>query len=406
MPSLAFAAATGFLLMLGLSVLFPVLPYYTRWLSLSEIEAGALMSIYAGIAVIVSPLWGRFSERFGRKPAIVIGLTGFGVGFTLFGLGRTFAELLGARVLQGLFAAAAMPALFAYVADVTPPERRSAAMGVLGAAIGLGVISGPVVGGFLAPLGLRLPFFAAGGIGFLAAALAVLFLPESLHAGRRQQAREQTGTPTAARERWRRLAPFLVYAFLIATARMGFEGTVGFMVDDRFGRGPRAVGILLGVVGLIGVVVQGGAIRLLTRRFRDVSLMLVGTGLIAGGLYGVAIALTWIGLLAAGAVLAVGYALATPTFTAQLSRVGAAHQGEAQGLNHGAQSLGRVAGPIAFTAIYQHYGSKACYLAAAAVTVAAGVLAVVWLVAVIRRYDPQQAVGANSRRSCLGWCCR
>ena len=121
-------ALTAFLLMLGLGVLFPVLPYFTRSLGLSDVQAGVLMSAYPGVGVLVSPLWGRFSEQRGRKLVILIGLLGFAASFALFGLGDTFAELFGARVLGGLFAAAAMPAIFAYVADVTEPENRSRAM--------------------------------------------------------------------------------------------------------------------------------------------------------------------------------------------------------------------------------------------------------------------------------------
>ena len=145
--SVLLAAFTAFVLMVGLGVLFPVLPYLTRELGISDAAAGALLAALPLAAFVASPLWGRFSSRRGRKPALVLGLLGYAVGFTLFGLGRNFEELLAARLLGGLVSAAAMPALFAYVADVTSAEQRSAAMGLLGAGIGLGVTVGPVLGG-------------------------------------------------------------------------------------------------------------------------------------------------------------------------------------------------------------------------------------------------------------------
>lgn len=387
---LLLVAGTAFLLMLGLSVLFPVLPFYIRWLDLTEFEAGVLLSIYAGIGVIVAPFWGRFSERVGRKPAIIVGLLGFSVGFGLFGLGETFLQLLGARVLGGLFAAAALPAIFAYVADVSAPERRSVAMGTVGAAIGLGIITGPVFGGFLAPLGLRIPFFTSAGIGLLGVVCVLLWLPESHDAAGRADARDRAAAAAAAaRSRLSvDLAPYLVFGFLLATARVGFESTVGFYIDDRFGGGPRSVGLLLGLIGLVGVGIQGGGIRVLTRRYSDFGLLLTGTLLSAVGLAGLAWVWTWGSLIPVGIVFAIGYALSTPTFTALVSRAGEERQGETQGLNQAAQSLGRVAGPVIFTSLYQWTGPQVVFNAAGGLTLVALLLAWSWMRLDLRRRAP------------------
>lgn len=353
--ALYFLGLCAFLLMFGLGVLFPVLPFYIRMLGLSELQAGVLLGIYAGIGVVVAPLWGRFSERYGRKPAMLVGLAGFSGGFLLFGLGDTFGQLLAARCLGGLFAAAALPAIFAYAADVTEPERRSAAMGLIGASIGLGVIMGPVLGGLLSPLGLRVPFFASAGLGVVAAAAVALLLQESMPAELRA-AKRAAGPDLLPEGFWAALSPWLVVAFLGSTSRVGFEATIGFLVEDRFAKGPREVGMLLGWIGFVGVVVQGGGMRALSRRWADGPLLVVGSLLTAVGLGGLGLAGSMNDLAIAGSVLAFGQALTLPTLTALISRAGEASQGRAQGLSQSAQSLGRVVGPILFTAVYAALG--------------------------------------------------
>jgi len=174
-------SATAFLLMLGLGVLFPVLPEFARSLDLSEFQAGLLLGSYALASFVMSPFWGRFSERNGRRPAVLIGLLGFSATFFVFARGSTFTELLLARSIGGLFAAAAMPAIFAYAADVSTPEARSRTLGVIGASIGIGVVAGPALGAFCAAQwGIRAPFHATAWIGLASAAAVALWLPESL----------------------------------------------------------------------------------------------------------------------------------------------------------------------------------------------------------------------------------
>ena len=368
---LLLVALTAFLLMLGLGVLFPVLPAFTESLGLSVFEAGLLLGIYPAVGVGMSPVWGRLSERIGRRRPLVIGLVGFAASFTLFGLGSHFGELLAARALGGFFSAAAMPAIMAYTADVTPPERRSQAMGTVGAAIALGVTFGPFVGGSLGVIDLRLPYFVSGGLGFATALGVLLFLPESLTpqveselAERRAELRERG---LGLRRIAAGLSPHLVFIFLVTTGRLGVDMTVGFLVLDRLAGTTRSIGLLLFSMGVIAALVQGGAVRVLARRYRDRSLLLAGTLLMAAGLAGVGAAESWAFLYAAGSVLAVGYSLLTPTFNALFSRAAEGVQGEAQGLNNSAQQLARVVGPLLFTWLYQYHGIATPYLAAAAI---------------------------------------
>jgi MFS family permease len=382
-------ALTAFLMMLGLGVLFPVLPYFTRELGLSDVEAGLLMSAYPSVGVVMSPLWGRVSEHYGRKLAIVTGLLGFAVSFVLFGLGDNFGELLAARLLGGLFSAAAMPAIFAYAADVTKPDKRSSAMGILGASIALGISFGPLMGGILGSVDLRLPYFVSGGLGLATAVAVLLLLPESLtpelQASAAQRRARLRGEGLTTRRIAAGLMPFFAYSFLTSTGRLGVDSTLGFLVADRLAGTTYSVGLLIFSMGMIAVLVQGVVISKLARRYSDQQVLLVGTTLMIAALALIALANSWASLATGGFLLSVGFSLLTPTFNAQLSRAAEGIQGEAQGLNNSAQSLSRVFGPLAFISMYSWLGTPTPYLAASLLCLLALVLAAV-------RLDPARAL--------------
>jgi len=375
--SVAFAALTAFVLMLGLGVLFPVLPFLTREMGISDANAGWLLASYPLASFVASPLWGRFSSARGRKPALVIGLVGYALGFILFGLGQTFAELLGARVLGGLISAAALPALFAYVADVTMPEKRSSAMGALGAGIGLGVTFGPVIGWLTyAWLGLRAPYFVSGAIGLLNAIAVWLALPESFTAEARA-ARDRVAAPRVPLARIALpLAPFLVCSFLTSTARMAVDTTLGFFAQTALGATPRGVAGVLFVMGITSALVQGGVLRALAGRVSDGTLFVAGCALMTAGLATFGFAASWTGVLAAGIPVAIGFALLSPTLSALLSRAAETAQGEAQGLNGSATALSRVLAPLLFTTgLWPRFGGPGTYAVAAALGAVALVVA-------------------------------
>lgn len=381
---LILVAATAFLYLLGLGVLFPVLPYFGRELGLSEFEVGLLAGSYALASVVTAPFWGRFSDRYGRRPALLLGLVGFSLAFGLFGLGTSFWQLLGARLLGGVLAAATQPAIMSYTVDITPPERRNVALGMVGAAFGLGALAGPVVGGLLSDFGYRVPFFATAGIGAFTALAVAVFVRESLTPEIREETRRRrallAGSGLGMRRIAAGLAPFLAFSLLVQTGRSGFESTIGFLVDDRLAGDAASVGFLLGGAGIAAVIVQGGALRGLARRYSDHQLMVAGTLLQVVGLLGLGFAPSWTWLVASALVLATGSALLTPTFTAALSRAAEDVQGEVQGLNASAQSLGRAAGPMIFTLLYQQTGTLVPYLGAALLTALGLVLALRGLV--------------------------
>lgn len=391
---LVLVSATAFLTMMGLGILFPIIGLFVRSLGYSETSVGLLIACYAGMSFLFSPFWGRFSERKGRKLSILIGLAGFSVGFALFGLAETYTEFLGARILGGIFAAATLPAIFAYVTDVSTPERRSISMGIVGASIGLGVVMGPAFGGMISHFyGYRAPFFAASALGAITFVLVAMILPESITPALRKEIEHRRQERLAQGHTMGQLAmelsPFLIYSFLFATAKMGFESTIAWLIADRFYSGfsvedvehlvTMKVGLLLFGIGIVGILVQGGGLRILLRRFSEHQLLVWGTGITALSVVGIGLSTNWWGLLTAAAMLALGYALSAPTFTALLSLSPAAQgvHGEVQGLSTGSQSLGRVAGPLIFAWLYTQ-GIEITYVLAGFLCAIALLLPVKW----------------------------
>ncbi|WP_243029984.1 MFS transporter [Thermus altitudinis] len=360
MSPLGLLFLTLFNSILGLSILFPILGPLGRELGLSEVQVGLFSTGYALMQFLLSPLWGRLSER-GRKPILLLGILGFGISFLLFGLvallgqkgffspGLLFLLLLLTRLLGGAFSSATLPTAQAYVADVTGRENRTAGMALLGAAFGLAVILGPALGaGLAAFFGLLAPVFFSAGIALLNALFVALVLPES---------RPQGSIPPDRLSPWEgHIFPLLLLGFTLNLSSVALEQTIAFYFQDRLGLSgvetARSVGLALVLYGLVAVFIQG----FLVRRFSWPPRTLLLTGVPLGVLgFLLLVAAHTFPLLALGLALqGAGAALAGPGVTAALSlAVGEGEQGLVAGLNSSAQALGRMLGPILGTGLYR-----------------------------------------------------
>ncbi|MGD8753131.1 MAG: MFS transporter, partial [Anaerolineales bacterium] len=185
-------AFTLVVVMLGFGVVIPIMPFYIENMGAGGTELGLLVASYATMRLIFGPIWGSLSDRFGRKPILMIGILGYGIAMILFGLSTQLWMLFASRILSGILSSATSPTTMAYISDSTSEEGRGGGMGILGAAIGLGTILGPGLGGLLGGENLTLPFFIAGGMSFLTLVLIALLLPESLPPEARQRSKKET----------------------------------------------------------------------------------------------------------------------------------------------------------------------------------------------------------------------
>ncbi len=340
--------ASLFIVMLGFGIVIPILPFYVTYFGASGEALGIVMAIYSFMQFVFAPFWGRWSDRVGRKPVLLIGLLGFAASFVLQGLAQNIVQLILARAVAGVLSSATLPVAFAFIGDTTSDENRSGGMGMMGAAIGLGMIFGPLVGGPLGVIALPLPFFAAALFALAAAVFAWRLLPESLPLEKRVLTR--AASPSRLRvlaEALRGPMAFLfVSSFLLSFALTNFEAVLGLFALDRFKLGPEGVGYLLGVYGLLGAFMQGGAIGGLTRRIGEVRVLQMGLIASVIGFVGTAVALNfWIFVVFSG-VFNAGNSLLRPSVASLISQRATSGQGVAMGLENSFMSLGRVVGPL------------------------------------------------------------
>ncbi|MCP2015596.1 putative MFS family arabinose efflux permease [Deinococcus sp. HSC-46F16] len=365
---------TIFVAMLGLSVLFPIIAPLGRELGLSVTQIGWFSTAYSLAQFVFSPIWGSRSERVGRKPVLILGLIGFSLSFGLFGVlavlgaqgvlagGLLFALLVASRVVGGVLSSATLPTAQAMMADLSSEKDRAAAMGLIGAAFGLGVVFGPALGAALSGFGLTAPIFFSAGLGLVTAFAAWRTLPET---------RRADAAPAPAGERRALLGRpgillFLAVSALYTLASVGMEQTIAFYVQDTLRLTPegtaRTVGLMLAVFGLLAAAVQGGAMRPLSRKFAPGPLISLGLLVMGAGMFLLPLGQSFWPITAALAVIGVGSAVLGPSLSAALSlSAGAGQQGAVAGLNSSALALGRMTGPLIGTGMYQGVGHAAPY---------------------------------------------
>lgn len=268
-----------FIDLLGFSLILPLLPYLAKSFSASEFQIGLLVASYALAQFIGAPFLGRLSDRFGRRPILLISIAGNAIGFFLLGIAQNLEMLFLSRILAG-FTAANISVAQAYISDVTDVQSRARGLGLIGAAFGLGFILGPAIGGALSQFGYAYPAFAATGLSALNFLLVFSWLKESLTPERRQALNHQQRPPITLKamlETLRRpyVGPLLHTRFFFGLAFSLFQTIFSLYALERFNLQARDTGYILAYVGVISVLTQGVFIGKLTRKFNEIQLMFV-----------------------------------------------------------------------------------------------------------------------------------
>lgn len=326
-------------------MVIPIFPFFVENLGAGGRELGLLIATAATIEFIFAPFWGRLSDRRGRKPVLMLGLLGGAITMLLFGLSNELWMLFASRGLAGILTAATMPAAMAYVGDITSDEERGGGMGVIGSAMGLGVILGPGLGGLLAENSLSMPFFVAAGLTMVALFLIIVFLPESKKvdpAGSVEKVK-----PIKLREAL--LGPvggLLVLSFLLSFGLSNFDSVFGIYALERFGYGPQQVGMILMMMALVTILGRGLLTGPVTRRWCETSV--IGASLLAGsvGYLGLLLAEGYALVLLATGFFILSRTLLKPTVLSLTSKRSNIGQGISMGLCNSFMSLGKIVGPI------------------------------------------------------------
>ena len=372
--------ATILLSTIGFGVCIPVLPLYAKEFHASNLENGLLTGIFSLMVVIGSPLWGRLSDRVGRRPVLLISILGSAVGYFIMGYGHSLALLFVGRIIDGA-SGGNVSAAQAYIADITRPEERSRAMGMIGAAFGLGFVIGPALGGYLAGIDPSAPFYAVGVLCLFNALFVYTSLPESLGPENRGQHREKQPLVTVLAHSDAPLYLTTAGCYLVNLIAFAIMTQIfSLFANYHFGMDAKDVGHIMAVIGLVGVFMQGAVVRRLLPLLGEVNMARTGFCclLLAFALFP-SVGNDW-RLYALSCIVAVGNALVQPTLNGLASQsVSAGWQGSAMGFMQSAGSMGRFLGATAggwllsFDEGMAHYGRTAFWVSAALMALTLGI---------------------------------
>jgi DHA1 family tetracycline resistance protein-like MFS transporter len=354
---------TIFVNLVGFGIIVPLLPFYAETFGASPLVVGLLFAVFSLCQLIAAPILGDLSDRYGRRPILIISLIGTVVSFVMLALAHSLAMLFIARIVDGLSGGNISTAR-AYVADVTEPKDRSRAFGLIGAAFGLGFILGPGISALLAPISYTAPIWAAAGITLIATLMAWFWLPETVH-----RAHAGTGMPfrnvvaMMGRPVLRRVL-LMDFAYWFAFAM--FQTTFALFASARFGFDAGQTAFFFAVFAVLGAVVQGMFIRTIVGRLGDKATFMLGLVFAATGLVAATLTHT-VALFAVSLIpLALGIGFGHPTMSSLISRAARAEeQGRVQGAASAVESLGRTIGPVWGSASLQRFGEASPYIAAA-----------------------------------------
>jgi DHA1 family tetracycline resistance protein-like MFS transporter len=360
---------TIFVNLIGFGIIIPLLPYYAQQFGASPLVIGLLFAIYSLSQLIAAPTLGDLSDRWGRRPILIFSLLGTVASFVMLAMAHTVVMLFLARIVDGLSGGNISTAR-AYVADVTEPKDRARAYGLIGAAFGLGFIMGPALSGMLVHVSYTAPIWAAAALTLVAAVMALVWLPETVH-----RSHAGTGNPLSylpellRRPAMRRvLAVDFIYWFAFSI----FQTTFALFAQRRFQFDASRTGYFFAGFGVLGVIIQGGFIRPIVRRTGDKSTFVAGLLFSIVGLVAAAMSHS-VTLFALSLVpLAFGMGFGHPTVTSLVSRAGRGdEQGRVQGAASAVESLGRTVGPVWGNASLEKYGEATPFLSGAAFLVVA-----------------------------------
>ncbi len=357
-----FILITVLLDMLSFGIVIPVLPKLVEeFLSGDTARAaeiyGLMGSAWALMQLVCSPIQGALSDRFGRRPVVLLSNLGLGLDYILMAVAPTVSWLFVGRVIAGM-ASSSFSTAGAYIADVTPPEHRAAAFGKIGMVFGLGFILGPAIGGWLGAIDARLPFWGAAALSLLNACYGFFVLPESLPPATRTPFTWERANPVGSLVLLRshhELLGLAVVAFLGYLAHAVLPSASVLYLGYRYGWGTAAVGLVLAGVGVAAMIVQGGLIRPITARFGERWALLAGLLSGAAGfvVYGMA-PNGWIFCL--GIPIMAFWGMAGPAAQALMTRrVSSAEQGQLQGALASLNGVAGLLGPVLFTEIFAYF---------------------------------------------------
>ncbi len=356
--------------MLGIGLVWPIMPKLIEEMTGGPVSNaatvyGLLVSGYALMQFLFAPIMGILSDRFGRRPIILISLAGLGLDYIILALAPTLAWIVVGRLMAGVLGATVSTSN-AFIADVTPKEKRAAAFGMIGAAFGVGFIFGPLIGGVLGNIDLRYPFYLAAAISLLNVTFGYFVLPESLPREKRRAIRWKEANPLSALaqiKQYRSVAAFIIALFLAGLAQAGLQAIWVLWSGVQLGWNIADAGMSLAVVGVATVIVQGGLVRIIIPKFGERRVVFAGYLISALAFFCLPLVTAGWVIYAGIIVHIIGWGSAQPALQSLMSKaVPEDQQGLLQGTVSSVNSIGMIIGPIMATQIFALFTGKLAYV--------------------------------------------
>lgn len=334
-------------------IIIPILPAYLKSIGQGGTAAGLMIAIFAGAQLIMSPIAGKWADKYGRRIMIIAGLSGLALSMFVFYFSDTVGVLYVSRVIGGIGAALLVPAIFAYVADITTMEQRAKGNSFISAAMSLGIVVGPGIGGFLADFGLKMPLLISAIVGVLAVVFSLFVLKESKPEN--STAPEQKPEPMVKEIVQSVKKPYfipLVITLVMSFGLMAYESVLGLFVDNEFGASPQDIAWMITATGIVSVIVQLLVVDWIVRRFGEANVLKLFLGVAALGFFLSIVVSSYAFFFVITMIIFLSTSILRPVLTTLISKLAGQEQGFAMGMNNAYMSIGNVLGPLLAGLLY------------------------------------------------------
>ncbi|TQR21557.1 MFS transporter [Psychrobacillus vulpis] len=342
-----------FIAVASFGIIIPILPAYLKSIGQGGTAAGLMIAIFAGAQLVMSPIAGKWADQYGRRIMIIAGLSGLALSMFVFYFSDSVSILYVSRVIGGVGAALLIPAIFAYVADITTMDQRAKGNSFISASMSLGIVIGPGIGGFLADFGLKMPLLISAIVGVAAVIFSMFVLKESKL--EESNIPDQKPDPMMKQLVQSFKKPYfipLVITLVMSFGLMAYESVLGLFVDNEFGASPQDIAWMVTATGIVSVIVQLFAVDWVVRRFGEANVLKIFLGIASLGFFLSIVASSYAFFFVITMIIFLSTSILRPVLTTLISKLAGQEQGFAMGMNNAYMSIGNVLGPLLAGLLY------------------------------------------------------